>query len=139
MLIATIASLSTFTPDANPAIQRDNMYMIPKCPAGTTKTPDMAAQEAYAMQNRVKFIYRALGKIPTIASAVYRHRLGRHYNSPMPHSENYCENLLYMMDRLNETNYVPDARLVKILDKLFILMAEHGVNCSTYGSAVDRM
>jgi citrate synthase len=41
----------------------------------------------------------------------------------MFNSQNYCENLLYMMDKLNEPNYVPDARLVKIMDKLFILMA----------------
>ena len=43
-----------------------------------------------------------------------------------------------MMDKLNEPDYKPDPRLVKILDKLFILLAglfkfnlEHGVNCST--------
>ncbi len=138
--IATIASLSTFTPDANPAIQGENMYMIPKSspPPPTTCAEieeegagDHLKPKSPASQNRLKFIYRALGKIPTIASAVYRHRLGRNYNSPMPYSLNYCENILYMMDRLNEPNYVPDARLVKILDKLFILMSEHGVNCST--------
>ena len=36
-----------------------------------------------------------------------------------------------MMHKLNEPNYIPEERLVKILDKLFILLAEHGVNCST--------
>lgn len=36
-----------------------------------------------------------------------------------------------MMYKLNEPNYVPDPKLVSILDKLFILLAENGVNCST--------
>ena len=97
------------------------MYMIPKSSPPTTcagieeeGATDHLKPKSSASQNRLKFIYRALGKIPTIASAVYRHRLGRNYNSPMPYSLNYCENILYMMDRLNEPNYVPDARLVKI-------------------------
>jgi citrate synthase len=120
MMIASIASLSTFTPEANPAIQGDAMYMHPK--GSTDDTVDKV---------RERFVFRALGKIPTIASAAYRHRSGRNSNSPMYRSLNYCENLLYMMDKLNEPDYIPDPRLVKILDKLFILMAEHGVSCST--------
>ena len=142
MLIATISSLSTFTPDANPAIQAQDMYM---------------ATNPSHISNRNKFIYRALGKVPSIAANVYRHRIGRAYNHPMPNSVSYCENLLFMMDKLNETSYTPDPRyppiliqvntafnslgnqpwnfisdrLVKILDKLFILLCEDGVTCST--------
>lgn len=36
-----------------------------------------------------------------------------------------------MMDRLNENSYIPNKRLVKALDILFILHAEHELNCST--------
>ena len=36
-----------------------------------------------------------------------------------------------MLDRLSETNYKPHPVLVKALDTLFILHAEHGLNCST--------
>lgn len=36
-----------------------------------------------------------------------------------------------MMDRLSETNYVPNPRLAKILDVLFMLHADHELNCST--------
>jgi citrate synthase len=36
-----------------------------------------------------------------------------------------------MMDRLNENNYKPHPKLVKALDILFILHAEHEINCST--------
>lgn len=36
-----------------------------------------------------------------------------------------------MMDRLNETTFKPHPKLVKALDILFILHAEHEMNCST--------
>lgn len=35
------------------------------------------------------------------------------------------------MDRLNEGNFKPHPRLVKALDILFVLHAEHEMNCST--------
>ncbi|KAJ3275160.1 hypothetical protein HDV01_001299 [Terramyces sp. JEL0728] len=131
IMIATIASLSTFHPDSNPAIQRDTMYMMPKIAPGAVPSLSELEQISTATNNRNKVIYRMLGKIPTIASNVYRHRLGRSYNHPKSNCDNYCENLLYMMDTLNERDYQPDPRLVQILDKMFIVIAEHGVNCST--------
>ncbi|KAJ3027722.1 UNVERIFIED_CONTAM: hypothetical protein HDU68_003254 [Siphonaria sp. JEL0065] len=123
MLIATIASLSTFHPDANPALQGDGMYMKPK---GAD-----AKQIEKATANRNRAIYRILGKVSTMASYAYRNRIGRTYNAPMPNCTNYAENFLYMIDKLNEPDYVPDKRIVTILDKMFILLAEHGSNCST--------
>jgi len=36
-----------------------------------------------------------------------------------------------MMDRLNENKYKPNPKLAKALDVLFILHAEHEMNCST--------
>ena len=122
MLIATISSLSTFTPDANPAVQQDPLYVGVKL--SSPPTEEEIKEKQRVVDIRQKFILRALGKIPTIASAVYRHRQGRSYNHPKFNCLNYTENLLYMMDRLNEPeDYQPDPRLVKILDKLFILLA----------------
>lgn len=73
--------------------------------------------------------------MPTIAAQSYRHRLGRPYNSPMSVKDigplTYTENFLYMLDRLSENNYRPHPVLVKALDKIWILHAEHGLNCST--------
>lgn len=54
------------------------MYMMPK---GDPSSPDYIEQEQFAKQNRIKFIYRAIGKVTTIASAVYRHRIGRGMSS----------------------------------------------------------
>ncbi|KAJ3133938.1 hypothetical protein HK100_004008 [Physocladia obscura] len=127
MLIATVASLSTFHPEANPALQGDSMYMLPK----SRVTVQDEKQATKALANRSRAILRILGKVPTIASYAYRNRIGRTYNAPMPNCKNYAENFLYMIDKLNEPNYIPDARIVKILDKMFILLAEHGSNCST--------
>lgn len=36
-----------------------------------------------------------------------------------------------MMDKLNEKDYKPNPKLVKALEILFILHAEHELNCST--------
>lgn len=36
-----------------------------------------------------------------------------------------------MMDRLNETDYKPNPVLARALDVLFILHADHELNCST--------
>ncbi|KAJ3416981.1 hypothetical protein HDV05_007463 [Chytridiales sp. JEL 0842] len=131
MLISTIASLSTFHPQANPALQGDSLYMKPKIPKDRAPTPEEVAKLKSVEYARNNAIFRMLGKTPTMAANAYRHRIGRPYNYPMPGSLNYAENFLYMLDKLNEPNYVPDPRLVRILDKIFILLAEHGSNCST--------
>jgi len=71
-----------------------------------------------------------LGTLPTIAAFAYRHRIGRDDNKPSSEL-GYVENFLYMMDRLNENKYKPHPKLVRALDILFILHAEHELNCST--------
>jgi len=68
--------------------------------------------------------------MPTLAANSYRNRIGREYNLPAPQL-GYVENFLYMLDRLNETNYAPNKKLVRALEILFILHAEHELNCST--------
>ena len=128
MLISTTASLSTFHPEANPALQGDNLYMNPK--AGTTSLQDRLKQEKRAKDARHRAIYRIMGKISTIAANTYRHRIGRPYNYPKPDCLNYAENLLYMLDKLNEHDYKPDSRLVGILDKMFILLAGKWITLS---------
>lgn len=66
----------------------------------------------------------------------YRNRIGKPKNNPHP-KLGYVENFLYMMDRLNETEYKPHPTIAKVLDILFILHAEHELNCST--SAVRHL
>ncbi|RKO84369.1 citrate synthase-like protein, partial [Blyttiomyces helicus] len=118
MLISTIASLSTFHPEANPALQGENLYISPMLTSGLSASDKLVD---LGKGRRVRHVAAARGE-----------RVGRHpYNQPMPNPKSYTENFLYMLDKLNETDFTPDPRLTKILDKLFILLAEHGSNCST--------
>ena len=111
ILVAMLSAVSTFYPDSNPALQGG---------AGVYKDQGVMNKQ----------IYRLLGKMPTLAANSYRHRMGREFN--MPSSKlGYVENFLYMMDRLNESDYRPHPKLVRAMDILFILHAEHELNCST--------
>jgi citrate synthase len=66
-----------------------------------------------------------------IAAACYRHRVGKPIIPPNE-SLGYVENFLYMMDaNLTDSNYRPHPKIVRALDILFILHAEHELNCST--------
>lgn len=104
ILISTIAGFSTLKPEANPALAGETIYKD--------------------INSRNKQIYRLLGLVPTIAANSYRHRIGRNYNAPNE-KLSYVENFLYMMDHLNEKDFKPHPKLVKALDVLFILHAEH--------------
>ncbi|CAN1351765.1 Citrate synthase 3, peroxisomal [Linum perenne] len=68
--------------------------------------------------------------VPTIAAAAYLRLAGR---PPVLPSSNlsYSENFLYMLDSLGNREYKPNPRLARVLDILFILHAEHEMNCST--------
>jgi len=111
IIISSLSALSTFYPFANPALQGANLY---------DKNENI----------RNKQIYRILGKLPTIAACAYRHRIGKPYTNPAMHL-GYCENFLYMLDRLSETEYKPNPVLARALNKLFIIHADHELNCST--------
>ena len=103
MLIGTIAAMSTLHPDA---------------------------KDIHNQTSRQKQVWRLLGKLPTIAAFAYRRRIGRPYNYP-DSSLGYTENLLYMMDYMNQSDYQVNPTLAKALDVLFILHADHEQNCST--------
>jgi len=79
---------------------------------------------------RDKQILRILGKLPTVAAFVYRHRIGRPYNYPNS-SLGYAANFLYMLDFMNQSDYEVNPVLAKAMDVLFILHADHEQNCST--------
>ncbi|KAJ1923715.1 hypothetical protein IWQ60_005691 [Tieghemiomyces parasiticus] len=111
MFISGISALSTFHPEANPALNGQDMYV-----------------NDARMRN--KQIFRLLGKAPTLAAFAYRHRIGRPNNLPR-NDLSYTANFLYMLDHLSEEEYTPHPVLVRALDVLFILHADHELNCST--------
>merc|ERR1719428_1822677 len=103
--------MGTLTPEANPALAGQGVYA------------DKAMQ--------YKQVLRILGKAPTMAAMSYRHRMGQRFNIPNT-DLGYTANFLYMMDTNHEgTAFTPHPTIVKALDILFILHAEHELNCST--------
>jgi len=113
MLITALSALGTVHPEANPALAGQDVYNCQKV--------------------RNKQINRAIGSVATISAFAYRHRQGRPYVYPAPKPLSYAENFLYMIDRYSNADYQPNAELAKALDVLFILHADHELNCSTSG------
>ena len=103
MLASTVSALSTFYPEA---------------------------KEVREPATRRQQIIRLIAKIPTLAAFAYRHSIGWPFSYP-DNELSYCANFLQMMYRAVEPKYVADPVLVKALEILFILHADHEQNCST--------
>ncbi len=103
MLASTVAALSTFYPEA---------------------------KEVREAATRRQQIIRLIAKIPTLAAFAYRHSIGWPFSYP-DNELSYCANFLQMMYRAVEPKYVANPTLVKALEILFILHADHEQNCST--------
>jgi len=74
--------------------------------------------------------FRLLGKMPTLAAATFRHSIGRHAVYPSDEL-GYVENFLAMLFQSQQKVWRADPRLVRALEVLFILHADHEQNCST--------
>ena len=75
-------------------------------------------------------IVRILGKFPVLVAWAMRKRQGL----PLEHGDNslgYVENVLKMMFRKPNEEYVQNPVVLDALDKLLILHADHEQNCST--------
>jgi citrate synthase len=104
MLIATVAAMSTFYPDG---------------------------RNIHDAASRTKQTYRLIAKMPTLASFAYKHSQGMPYVYP-DNDLSYSENFLNMLFKMPAARgYRPDPALVKALDVLFILHADHEQNCGT--------
>ncbi len=105
MLTSTVAALSTFYPEAKKVTDPDVRY---------------------------KQIVRLIAKMPTISAFSYRFSVGLPFVYPN-NDLDYCANFLSMLwtIRTGDTGYTPDPVLVRALEVLFILHADHEQNCST--------
>ncbi|MEO8432520.1 MAG: citrate synthase [Acidobacteriota bacterium] len=104
MLIATVAAMSTFYP---------------------------GARDIHNPASRTKQIHRLIAKMPTLAAFAYRHSMGMPYVYP-DNDLSYTENFLNMLFRIPSASWRPDPVLVRALDVLFILHADHEQNCGTH-------
>ncbi len=73
---------------------------------------------------------RLLAKLPTIAAYAYKKSVGQPFLYP-DNSKSYVENFLRMTFGFPAEPYEADPELVKALDMLLILHADHEQNCST--------
>ena len=73
---------------------------------------------------------RIMSKVRTIAAYSYRQQLGHHIEYPHP-KKPFAENFLHMMFSQPYNEFEPDPALVKALDLIFLLHADHEQNCST--------
>ncbi len=74
--------------------------------------------------------HRLISKMPTIAAWSYRYAHGLPFMYPK-NSLDYSSNFLYMMFATPAEDYTPDPVMVKALDLLLILHADHEQNAST--------
>ena len=87
---------------------------------------------------RTKQIHRLIAKMPTIAAFAYKHSMGMPYVYPS-NALDYTENFLTMLFKTPAENYKPNPTLVRALDVLFILHADHEQNCGTNVDARHRL
>jgi citrate synthase len=104
MLIGTVAAMSTFYPDA---------------------------RDIHDPESRRNQAHRLIAKMPTLAAFAYRHSLGQPYVYP-DNDLSYTENFLNMLFKFPADSYHPNPALVRALDVLFILHADHEQNCGTH-------
>ncbi len=102
IFLSTIGALSTFYPEAKHISDINNRHLQ---------------------------MLRMIGKVPTIAAYAYRHSMGLPYVGPN-NDLGYAANFLQMMFRMTEAPYKPHPALVRALDVLFTLHADHEQNCS---------
>ncbi|MGH9089440.1 MAG: citrate/2-methylcitrate synthase, partial [Acidimicrobiales bacterium] len=103
MLVSAVAALSTFYLDA---------------------------KDIFDQTSRQKQIIRLIAKMPTLAAAAHRFSVGMPFVYP-DNSLNFPANFLSMMWKVAEPRFEADPVLVRALDLLFILHADHEQNCST--------
>jgi len=73
---------------------------------------------------------RMLAKVPTIAAMAHKYYTGAPFMYPK-NKFSYAENLMYMMFATPAEDYVPNPVLVRALDRILILHADHEQNAST--------
>ncbi len=103
MLIATVTALSTYYPEAKHVMDEDIRRMQ---------------------------IIRLIAKMPTIAAWTYRHSVGMPFVYP-DNDLSYAANFMSMMKRVGQPRFEIHPEIVRALDVLFILHADHEQNCST--------
>jgi citrate synthase len=113
-------SIKAFSKDAHP-------MGILEAGFGHLSTLYPEAKEIESAPERMEAIMNTIAKMPTIGAMAFRHNQGKEPVAPDP-SLDYSTNILKMFFG---ADYEIDPRLVRALDILLILHADHEQNCST--------
>jgi len=81
-------------------------------------------------EHRAISALRLIAKMPTIAAMCYKYSIGQPFMPPQ-NRMSYTENFLHMMFGTPSEELTPDPVLVRALDRIFILHADHEQNAST--------
>jgi citrate synthase len=81
-------------------------------------------------EHRAISALRLIAKMPTIAAMCYKYNIGQPFMPPQ-NDMSYAENFLHMMFATPCEETRPDPVLVRALDRIFILHADHEQNAST--------
>jgi citrate synthase len=103
MLLASVGALSTFYPESRNISDANIRHMQ---------------------------IIRLIAKMPTLGAWASRHAQGKPYIYP-DNDLGYAANFLSMLFKMSEQRFEADERLIRALEVLFILHADHEQNCST--------
>lgn len=74
--------------------------------------------------------FRLIAKMSTLAAMCYKYSVGQPFVYPQ-NRMSYAENFLYMMFSVPSEEMTPNPVLVKAMDRIFILHADHEQNAST--------
>ena len=113
-------SIKAFAKDAHP-------MGILEAGFGHLSTLYPEAKQVESGPERMEAVINTIAKMPTIGAMAFRHNQGKDIVAPDP-SLDYSTNILKMFFG---ADYEVDPRLVRALDILLILHADHEQNCST--------
>ncbi|MBS0497472.1 MAG: citrate (Si)-synthase [Gammaproteobacteria bacterium] len=80
--------------------------------------------------HREQSAFRLIAKLPTITAMAYKYNIGQPYVYPQ-NSLSYAENFLHMMFSVPTDKYEANPVIVRALDRILILHADHEQNAST--------
>ncbi|PPR49387.1 MAG: Citrate synthase [Alphaproteobacteria bacterium MarineAlpha5_Bin5] len=82
------------------------------------------------LNQRMIACHRLIAKIPTIGAMAYKYSVGQPFVYPK-NNLSYAENFLYMTFSVPTDDFNINPKIVKAMDKFFILHADHEQNAST--------
>ena len=81
-------------------------------------------------EHRTISAFRLIAKLPTITAMAYKYNMGQPFMYPR-NDLSYSANFMRMMFAVPAEDYKPNPVLVRALDRIFILHADHEQNAST--------